>query len=310
MNGKSCLTGDVRGVALHVPQSCGGCIVTYVEVSKMLSKIVSCTFVAILATQMAVAGEHCGICGGSGRCVKKVPVQVTEMRTVTETCYREEQQVKTIQVPCTIQVEKQVPYEYTAWVRVKKDDPQEIEIKTPKFRWVSQKYTINVPGKDTVTKVHKRTEMVPVTKTCTVTEDQGHWEIKQVASPTCMGCLCKEKKVWCPNPVTVTKEQIVMEPVTIEEPYECEVDICVPIEKERKVKEFFTKVEKKTITNPYTTLEPRKRTKMVTAFVPETVYEEKTEVCTVKVPYTIEKQVPCTVTKMVPQSCDCRCHLH
>jgi len=49
---------------------------------------------------------------------------------------------------------------------------------------------------------------------------------------------------------------------------------------------------------------------MVTAFVPETVYQEKTECCTVKVPYTVEKQVCVTVTKMVPETCACRCQSH
>jgi hypothetical protein len=236
-----------------------------------------------------------------------VPVTCTEMKTVVETCYRDEQQLKVVQVPKVIQVEKQVPYEYTARVRVKKDDVQELEVKTPMFRWVDQKYTMDVPGKDYVTKVRTRTECVPVTKPCTVTEDHGHWTIEMVPSSTCGGCPCVEKKVWCPNPVQVTKEKTVMESVSVEEPYVCEVPITVPIEKSRRVKEYFTKTESKTVKNPYTTLEPRTKTKMVTACIPETVYEEKTECCTVKVPYTVEKKVPVTVTRMVPKDCACSC---
>ncbi|TWT82344.1 hypothetical protein CA13_38060 [Planctomycetes bacterium CA13] len=265
-------------------------------------------FLSILLTGPAAwAGGLCSHCGGTGHCEKMVPVTVTKMKMVEETCYREEQQVKTVLVPKVIQVEQLVPYEYTAWVRVKKEDPQELEIKTPKFRWVDQKYTITVPGKDTVTKTRKRTEMVPTTEICTVTEDHGYYETKMVATKTCGGCLCTEKKVWCPCPVEVLKEKTVMKPVTIEEPYTCEVDICVPIEKTRRVKEYFTKVEKKTVKNPYTTLEPRKRTKMVTAFVPETVHEEKTEICTVKVPYTVVREVPVQVTCMVPEQQACSC---
>ncbi|TWU21988.1 hypothetical protein [Novipirellula artificiosorum] len=268
-------------------------------------------FLTILLTgPTASAGIHCQRCRDTGMCEEMVAVTVTEMKTVEETCYRDEQQVKTVLVPKVIQVEKQVPYEYTAWVRVKKEDPQELEIKTPKFRWVDQKYTITVPGKDTVTKIRKRTEMVPTIEMCTVTEDHGYFETKMVATKTCGGCLCTEKKVWCPCPVEVLKEKTVMKPVTIEEPYTCEVDICVPIEKTRRVKEYFTKTEKKVVKNPYTTLEPRKRTKMVTAFVPETVHEEKTEICTIKVPYTVFREVPCQVTRMVPKQQACSCQSH
>jgi hypothetical protein len=128
-----------------------------------------------------------------------------------------------------------------------------------------------------------------------------------VASETCGGCKCTEKKVWCPKLVEVTKEETVMETVCIEEPYTCEVPITVPIEKTRRAKEYFTKTTTKEIKNPYTTLEPRKRTKMVTAFIPETVYEEKTELCTVKVPYTVETMKEVEVTNMVPEQCTCSC---
>ncbi len=264
-------------------------------------------FTILLSGPVAWGAGICSRCGGSGQCQEMVPTTVTEMRTVTETCYREEQQVKIVKVPRVIQVEKEVPYEYTAWVRVKKVDEQQLEVKTPKFRWVDQEYTITVPGKDIVTKIRKRNEQVPVTKLCTVTEDHGCWETKLVPSKTCGGCPCVEKKVWCPKPVQVTKEQTVMETVCIEEPYTCEVPISVPIKKTRREKEYFTKTETKTVQHPYTTLEPRKRTKMVIACVPETVYDEKTEVCCVKVPYTVTKEVPCQVTRMVPTTCECDC---
>lgn len=259
--------------------------------------------IILLNTPIVSAKGLCKRCNGTGRCEKSITV--TEMKTVTKTCYREEQQLKVVRVPKVIQVPKEVPYEYTAWVRVKKEDVQEIEVKTPKFRWVDQKYTVDVPGKDVVTRFRTRTEHVAVTKPCTTTEDHGHWETKMVPSKTCGGCPCTEKKVWCPNPVQVTTEKTVMECVEVKEPYVCEVDIVVPIPKERRVKEYFTKTETKKVKHPYTTLEPRTRTKTVTAYVPETVYEEKTEVCKVKVPYTVEKLIPVQVTRKVP--CDCSC---
>ncbi len=264
----------------------------------------------LIVSPLVSAAGLCDKCGGTGVCQNSKSVTVTETKIVTETCYRDEQQAKTVMVEKTIDVPQEVPYEYNAWVRVTKEDVQEIEIKTPKFRWVDQKYTITVPGIDTVTKFNKRCETVPVTKTCTVTEDHGCWETKMVASETCDGCLCCEKKVWCPNPVEVIVEKIVMEELEIEEPYVCQVPIMVPIEKTRRVKEYFTKTEKKTVKNPYTTLEPRKRTKMVTAFVPETICEEKIEWCTVKVPYTVEREVEVEVTRMVPCDVPCECCSH
>jgi hypothetical protein len=264
----------------------------------------------VISFGTARACDDCSTCEGTGTCIQTVKVPCTEMKTVTETCYREEERVETVLVPKTVTVEKEVPYEYNALVKVEKVDEQVIEVKTPKFRWVEQEYEIMVPGKDTVTKIRKRTECVPVTETKTCIEDQGHWEIEMVASDTCGGCKCTEKKVWCPNPVEVTKEVTVMKEVCFEEPYECEVDIMVPIKKTRKAKEYFTKTEKKTIKHPYTTYEYRKRTKMVTACVPETIQVEKQRVCKVKVPYTVEKQVPVTVmkteTRRVPCSCGCK----
>ncbi|MCO8123988.1 hypothetical protein NHH03_19750 [Stieleria sp. TO1_6] len=218
----------------------------------------------------AVACDDCNKCNGTGECITTVQVPCTVMKTVTETCYRDEERVETVLVDKTITVEKQVPYEYNALVRVKKVDEQEIEIKTPKFRWVDQEYTITVPGKDTVTRVRKRTECVPVE---------------------------------CPDGTTEMQE------VCVEEPYICEIGIMVPIKKTRKVKEYFTKTEKKTVKHPYTTLEYRKRSKTVTAFVPETVKVEQQRVCTVKVPYTVEKLVPVTVMQSQQQTtpCDCGC---
>ena len=131
---------------------------------------------AFVATTVVLIGsanacDDCNKCKGTGVCTKTVQVPCKVMKTVTETCYREEQRTETILVPKTITVEKEVPYEYSVLVSVEKVDEQEIEIKTPKFRWVDQEYTIMVPGKDTVTKVRKRTECVPVTETKTCVED-------------------------------------------------------------------------------------------------------------------------------------------
>ena len=248
--------------------------------------------------------NHCDQCGGTGRCTEQV--SVTEMRTVTETCYREEQQVKVKLVPRVIKVAKLVPHEYTVMVRVKKEDIQELEIKTPKFRWVETKYTVQVPRKETVMRVRTRVERVPVVKTCKVIEDHGHWQTKMCASDTCGGCLCVEKQVWCANPVEVFQEQTVMENRTIEEFYPSEVTVMGSVAKIRREKEFFTKTTKKIVKNPYMTIEPRQRTKMVTELVSKTIYEEKTEICTARVPYTVTREVPVIVRRSVSHACECK----
>lgn len=222
----------------------------------MLSSV---AFVAVTASiTSADTGCSCGGCGGK---IVTVPTCEVVMQTVRETCYRDEERVETIRVPKTVTVEKQVPYEYTAWVRVSKVDEQTIELKKPMFRWVDQTYTVNVPAKDTVTRTRKRTACDPETG----------------------------------------------EQVCVEESYECEVDLVVPIEKTRRVKEYFTNTEEKTVKHPYTTLEPRKRTKMVTAMIPKTVYEEQTRVCTVRVPHERERLVPKAVVSSKSCWVPCEC---
>lgn len=224
-----------------------------------LHQFVLVALLAAMPTAIARAADPSCACGGCGTKVRLVPVCKIEMQPVYETCYRVEERVETVRVPKTITVEKQVPYEYTAWVRVSKEDVQSIEVKKPMFRWVDQTYTINVPGKDTVTRIDKRVECDPETG----------------------------------------------EQVCVEEPVTCEIDIVVPIEQTRRVKEYFTKTEEKSIKHPYTTLEPRKRTKMVTAFVPETVYEEQSRVCKVRVPYQQQRLVPKSVFRL--QECQVPC---
>jgi hypothetical protein len=263
------------------------------------TKIVG-VFLAILTIdQFSLAQEEFD-CDEKRQGQEAAPAPCIPMKTVEETCYREEQQETVIRCAKTITVEKQVPFEYTAWVRVKKVDIQEFEVKTPKFRWVEQKYTELVPGKEVVTRIRKRTECVPVKEMRTTIEDQGYWETDMVANESCGGCKCTEKKVWCSQMVEVTKEHTTLQEITFEEPYLCEVAVVAPIEKVRREKEYFTKTEVKTVKHPYETLEPRTRTKMITVCVPETVYEDKVVVRTVKKPYTVTREVPCEMAMAVP----------
>ena len=108
--------------------------------AKALSGVAAFTFLFATAT---TACDDCNLCNGTGVCTKTVQVPCTVMKTVKETCYRDEQRtVKMVKVAKTITVEKEVPYEYNARGYVsKKSTSRRLEIKTPKFRWVDQEYT-------------------------------------------------------------------------------------------------------------------------------------------------------------------------
>lgn len=137
---------------------------------RAITMLFSVAALAVTASTTS-AGIGCS-CDGCGRKLVTVPTCEVVMQTVRETCYRDEERVKTVRVPKTVTVEKQVPYEYTVWVRVSKVDEQTIELKKPMFRWVDQAYTINVPAKDTVTRTRKRTKMVTAMVPETVYEEQ------------------------------------------------------------------------------------------------------------------------------------------
>jgi hypothetical protein len=193
-----------------------------------------------------------------------VPTWVTETRTCKETHYRQETQQRTCTTYRCEQVTKQVECPYTVWEEVEKVDEQSFEVATPVYNWVDQKYTEYTTGKGTVTKTRQVRKWVP--------SDEP-------------GC-CKDKGKW----------------VCQDETYECEEEICVPIERTRRVKQWDTKKEMKTVSHKYKTLEPRTKTKLRTVCVTERIPEVTTyEVC-VCVPHTVEKQVQVKVCRMVPKT--------
>jgi hypothetical protein len=219
---------------------------------------------------------HQGVCGRCGRNCDCVATWTTEKRICKETRYREEERERT----CTVYTKKPVQAEgvikTTVYVPKVMEMPREVEISTPVSKMVEQKYTIQVPVKETVT------------KTRTVKKCEPYTELRKV-------CVCGvEKEI----EVTCTRE------VCVEENYECEVDQCAEVERTRQVQVWETKKEKKTVIDRCNTLVPEVRIKKVPVTICEEVAEQKTEKYTVCVPYEVDVEVEVCVCKMVPR-CEC-----
>lgn len=232
-----------------------------------------------------------------------VPQWTTERQTCTETRYRMETREKDCVTYKCVPVTKEVPYKYTVYVREKRMVPQTFEVDTPVCKWVDQKYHEYYPSKMTVTRYNTRTECKPVTVKKVVTKDEGHWEDQQVESCDANGKPCvKTCRVWVPKLVKHEIEVTENKTVCVREPYECEVDICVPVERTRRVKVWETKTETKTVENCHEEVVPKTRTKMVTVCITEKVPEVTKVPVEVRVPYTVEVEKNVRVCKMVPKT--------
>jgi hypothetical protein len=239
-------------------------------------------------------------------CIEKtvyVPQWTTEIRKCLETRYRTETREKECVTYRTVPVTKDVPYKYTVYVREKRVEPQMLEIDTPVYKWVDQTYHEYYPSKMTVTRYHTRTECRPVQVKKVVTKDEGHWEEKPVESCDVSGKPCaKTSRVWVPRLVKQEIEVTENKTVCIREPYTCEVDISVPVERTRRVKVWETKTETKVVENCYETVVPKTRTKMVTVCIDEKVPEVTTVPVEVRVPYQVEVEKKVRVCKWVPKT--------
>lgn len=232
-----------------------------------------------------------------------VPQWVTETRTCKETRYRTEVQEKECVTYKCVQVTKQVPCERTVWVREKRNEVQTFEVDTPVVKWVDQKYHEYVPGTKTVTKYRTRTECRPVTVKKVVCEDQGHYEQREVETCDAKGVKSTRVcQVWVPKIVEREVEVTENQMVEIKEPYTCEVTVCVPVERTRRVKVWETKTETKTVNHPYETVVPKTRVEMVTVCVTEKVPATKVVPVEVCVPYTVDVEKQVRVCKMVPKT--------
>jgi hypothetical protein len=274
----------------------------------MLGTHLAITWAAALFFTSGISDSDRGVAAHpvsvSQPCLEKtvyVPQWTTEVRKCLETRYRLETQEQECVTYRTVPVTKEVPYKYTVYVREKRIVPQTLEIDTPVCKWVDQTYHEYYPSKMTVTRYHTRTECRPVKVKKVVTKDEGRWEEKEVETCDAHGKPCwKTTRVWVPRLVQHEVEVTENKTVCIREPYTCEVDICVPVERTRRVKVWETKTETKTVENCYESVVPKTRTQMVTVCVPEKVREVTKVPVEVRVPYQVEVEKKVRVCKWVP----------
>jgi hypothetical protein len=233
-----------------------------------------------MVVQSAVAGGPaseatvCPECGKAGvETTVYVPTWVTEKRICKETCYRTEERKCTRTICKKVPVTKPGVIKKTVYVPKVIETKREVEIATPVSKMVEQKYTIQVPVKEKVTKTRMITKCVPIQEKRTV----------------CVDGVEKEIMVTCNRDVCIP------------ETYECEVDACAEVEQTRMVRVWETKKEIKIVTDRRETIEPEVRTKTVDVSFCENQTEEVTDTYTVCVPYEVEKEVEVCVCKLVPQ---------
>lgn len=228
---------------------------------------------AATATHVAGPGSCCPCCGHAlGIQDGTVPVWTTEKQKRMETRYRNEERQRTCKVCKLVPVQKEGVVKCTEYVQKDVETKREIEISTPVCKEVEQTYKCLVPTKEKVTKMRTVTKCVPVTETRKVCENGVEREV----NVNCMKQVC------------------------VEEPYECEVDVCAEIEKTRKVVVWETKKEMKTVVDRRKVVEAVPKTRKVPVTVCEEVYEDKIETYTECVPYEVEVEVDVCVLKRVP----------
>lgn len=254
-----------------------------------MSTIPSFVLAYWIAVNAALAGGGPGsespVCPTCGRgAVEKtvyVPTWTIEKRICKETHYRNEERERVCTTYKKVPVQTEGVVKTTVYVPKVVETPREVEISTPVSKMVEQKYTIQVPVKETVTKTRTVKKCVPITETRKV----------------CEGGVEKEVTVTCNREVCV------------DETYECQVDVCAEVERTRQVQVWETKKEKKIVTDRCETVVPEVRTRVVPVTICEDVPEHHSEKYTVCVPYEVEKEVEVCVCKMVPHKvtipCDC-----
>lgn len=119
-----------------------------------------------------------------------VPTWETATKTINVTECVPEQRERTYTVYNRVNETKDVSYEYTVNVPETRTRTVNYTVCKPVTRDVEQQYTVNVPYTETRQGTRRVCEMVPVTMTRTVCEDQGHWENVpcQAAAPNCSNC--------------------------------------------------------------------------------------------------------------------------
>ncbi len=169
-------------------------------------------------------------------------------------------------------------------------------------------YTVMVPYCETRQGTRQVCQMVPVTETRTVCEDQGHWEERPStpAPAPCAPCApcapVQNCRCWVPNVVQRQVQVTCMRPQMVCQPCTYQVTLCRPETRTCTVKVCHVEQVPMTRQVNCTICVPQVVTRTENITVCRTVQEQQTRQYTVMVPYTVQKPVQVQVCKMVPQT--------
>jgi len=274
----------------------------------------------------AKAGDPCQPCApaaGTYECTVMVPTMVTEMRTVNVCEWREEQRTQNYTVCKMVPETRQVTYEYTEPSYEQRTRDYTYTVMKPVTSTQERRYTVMVPHQEARTGTRRECHMVPVELTRTVCEDHGSFQevVRQAGggcgnrcggcggcgngcgSPCggCGGCAPREIvcRVWVPKIEKRDVKYTVMRPQTREVSYEYNVTVCKPEERVKQVQVCNYVPEQQTRTVAYQVCVPVKKTGTRNVTDYKRVEEQKTRTYTVRVPHTVQKEVPVQVCRMV-----------
>ena len=275
-------------------------------------------YLIIIAVASEVEGASCCIgafgpmndCGeaptitGAAGCVEQTvmcPTWVTEMQTIECTSYRHEQRTRTCTTYRTVTETKPAVKTKKVMVPFKRAKIVRSVIRKPIYSYETRTYTKMVPCVSMQPSTRMVSQPYVACEMKTVCEDKGHWErrLKVINCGPCktMTVCCR---VWVPClvtkqvPVRVCRTRQVevpcMVPVTTYQPKTC----C------KTVRIMNYHEEHRTRTKYFTDYRIDTREEPCTITTCHQVPEQHTETYTVCVPYTITKQVPVRVCRMVP----------
>jgi hypothetical protein len=190
-----------------------------------------------------------------------VPTWVTELRTVKETHYRQEQRERKVTVYQPTQVKTQLESKCTKFYRVTKTDTQVLKIAKPVVKWVVQEYTVQVPHQEIRKGTRKVCRLVPGTCDQYETVEEPYECTVTVCKPEIRTC---KTRVWetVHEEQTKTHTYCTVEPRVTVTPYEvteCRwlpvektqtYTACVPYEVEKQVEVRVCKLVPKTVRVP------------------------------------------------------------
>jgi hypothetical protein len=233
-------------------------------------------------------------------CTIMMPEMVTEMRTITVCDWRAEQRQETYMACRMVPETREVPYEYTVPTYETRTREFVYSVFKPVLSSFNRDYTVMVPYTEKRQGVRSECRMVPVEMTCTVCEDHGAWrQMFQHDGCGCCGSCSRACRTWIPKLQPREIKYTVMRPEMHDVPYEYEVTLCHPEKRTETVQVCNYVAQPQTRSVPYTVCVPVTKTGIREITCYHRVEEPATYTYTVQVPYSVEKQVPVQVCRMV-----------